>query len=54
MEYKGYYAEIEYDEDTKRYYGRVINTRDIITFHGETIEETNKEFEKSVDDYLDF
>ena len=52
MEYKGYVGEIERDEEG-RYRGHVINIKDVITFWGHTEEEAAKEFEISVDDYLD-
>ena len=52
MEYKGYVGKVEYDEDAQVFSGVVINTRDIITFHGESVGELKKAFEDSVDDYL--
>jgi predicted HicB family RNase H-like nuclease len=35
-------------------YGEVINVRDVITFEGESVDEIQKAFRESVDDYLDF
>ena len=52
MEYKGYVGKVEYDEDAQVFSGMVINTRDIITFQGESVGELKKAFEDSVDDYL--
>ena len=52
MEYKGYVAKIEYDEDAEIFSGMVINTKDIITFQGESVGELRKAFEDSVEDYL--
>ncbi len=52
MEYKGYVGKVEYDEDAQIFSGMVINTRDIITFQGESVGELKKAFEDSVDDYL--
>jgi predicted HicB family RNase H-like nuclease len=54
MEYKGYIGKIEVDEDAGILHGEVINIRDVITFEGESIEETRQAFRESVDDYLDF
>ena len=51
MEYKGYVGEVERDEEG-RYRGRVINIKDVITFWGHTEEEAAREFEISVDEYL--
>ena len=53
MEYKGYFAKVEFDDDST-FHGEVINLRDVITFEGETVGELKKAFQDSVDDYLDF
>ncbi|MDR1105925.1 MAG: type II toxin-antitoxin system HicB family antitoxin [Treponema sp.] len=52
MEYKGYMGIVEYDDDAKLFHGDVINTRDVITFQGTTVEEIERAFRESVDDYL--
>lgn len=54
MEYKGYFAKIEFDEDASIFHGEVINLRDVITFEGETVTKLKKAFHDSVDDYLEF
>src|SRR5512145_293257 len=54
MEYKGYIGKVELDEEAGVLYGEVINVRDVITFEGTTVEEVQKAFHESVDDYLDF
>ncbi|NEP44981.1 MAG: type II toxin-antitoxin system HicB family antitoxin [Okeania sp. SIO2H7] len=54
MTYKGYTGFVEKDEEAGIWFGRVIGIRDVITFKAETIEQAGKEFEISVDDYLDF
>jgi predicted HicB family RNase H-like nuclease len=54
MEYKGYFAKIEFDDDADIFHGEVINLRDVITFEGETVKEIKQAFQDSVDDYLDF
>ena len=35
MEYKGYYAQVVFDEDANVFHGEVINLRDVITFEGD-------------------
>ena len=52
--YKGYMASIEPDLDDGILVGRVINTRDIIGFHGETIAETVESFHSVIDEYLQY
>lgn len=52
MEYKGYFAKVEFDDDADVFYGEVINLREVITFEGQTTNELRQGFHKSVDDYL--
>ncbi len=54
MKYKNYEAAVRYDEEAEVFYGEVINTRDVITFQGKSVEELKQEFESSVEDYLEF
>ncbi len=54
MEYKGYIGKAEIDDEAGILYGEVINVRDVITFEGLTVDEIQKAFRESVDDYLDF
>ncbi len=54
MEYKGYIANVEFDDDAGVLHGEVINTRDVITFEGETVPEIRKAFCESVEEYLAF
>jgi predicted HicB family RNase H-like nuclease len=54
MEYKGYTAKIEFDNDAGLFHGRVINLRDVITFQGRSVDELREEFRNSVEDYLEF
>jgi Uma2 family endonuclease len=52
MNYKDYVAQLEVDVGTSLIRGNVINTCDLITFHGKTVEEALQSFRDSVDDYL--
>ncbi len=54
MEYKGYIGKVEIDDEAGILYGEVINVRDVITFEGVRVDEIQKAFRESVDDYLDF
>jgi predicted HicB family RNase H-like nuclease len=54
MEYKGYLGEIEYDDDAGIFHGEVINTRDVVTFEGESVAQLRRAFKESVEDYLAF
>ncbi len=54
MEYKGYVAKVEFDDEADIFHGEVINLRDVITFEGQSVAELRQAFEESVEDYLDF
>lgn len=54
MKYKGYTATVEFDEDAKVFRGEVADTNDVITFQSANAKELQKEFHKSVDEYLKF
>ncbi len=54
MEYKGYKAHIVFDEDAKVLHGRILGLRDVITFEAENAAELEREFQISVDDYLEY
>jgi len=52
MTYKGYTANIEYDELDNIFVGRLADIRDIVCFHGKNIDELQSAFHESVDDYV--
>ena len=54
LEYKGCFGEVSFDNDAKVFYGRVINTRDTITFQSDNAKQLEEEFQVSVDTYIDF
>ena len=53
MKYKKYEAVIEYDEVDRLFFGRVINTQDVISFDGTTVEELQQSFKAVIDEYLE-
>ena len=50
--YKGYSAEIWFEEDDAAFHGIVAGIRDTVHFEGENPDELMKAFHDSVDDYL--
>ena len=54
MEYTGYIAKVEFDDEAGIFHGEVINTRDVITFQGQSVAELKRAFKESVQDYLAF
>ena len=54
MRYKNYEATVKFDEEAEIFFGEVINTRDVITFQGSSVEELKQALKDSVEDYLEF
>ena len=54
MQYKGYLARVEFDDGFDVFHGEVLNTRDVITFQGQSVQELRQAFQESVEDYLAF
>lgn len=54
MEYKGYLAEVTFDDEAQVLHGEVVNTRDVITFQADAVAALEQEFHQSVDVYLQF
>ena len=54
MAYKGYEAIVDYDADAELFHGEVVNTRDVITFQGRSVEELKAALADLVEDYLAF
>lgn len=52
LAYKGYTGQVEFDADAGLFHGEVLDTRDAITFQGTTVEDLQKAFRGSVDNYL--
>ena len=51
--YKNFVAYIEPDLEDEILVGRVINTRDIIGFHGNTISEAIESFHAAIEEYIE-
>ncbi len=53
LEYKGYHAKIEFDEEDMLFIGSVFGIQDSLNFHGTTIPELVDSFHQSIDNYLE-
>ena len=51
MEFEGYLGAIEFDDEESVFHGRVINTRDVITFEGRSVDELKEALADSIADY---
>lgn len=54
LRYKGYSATTEFDPEAKLFHGHVIDLKDVITFQSQDAAKLEKEFQISVDTYLEF
>ncbi len=52
MNYKGYTAQIEYSSEDECFVGHLAGIRDIIGFHGDSVNQLRQSFEDAVNDYL--
>ncbi len=53
MEYKGYRGTISYCGEDRILYGKVLGTKDSISYEGESVSELESDFHAAVDDYLE-
>ena len=55
IEYKGYIAAVEFDESVDCLHGRVVNSGSypIATFEATNVEGIRREFQRSIDEYLE-
>lgn len=54
LKYKNYVGVVQFDDEAMIFHGEVMGLRDVITFRGTTPEEIKKEFEASIDGYLEW
>lgn len=50
--YKGIFARIYYEEQGKKWIGRVLDTEDLLVFDGDTIEEALETFHGGIEEYI--
>ena len=50
--YKGYIGSIEASPEDACLYGKLLLINDLVTYEAQTVSELEKEFKKSVDDYI--
>lgn len=53
MEYKGYYGSIEYSNEDRCFYGKVLGIRSLILFEGTNVQELEDSFHQMLDEYLE-
>jgi len=54
IHHQGYVATIELDEEAGLFHGEVINTRDVLTFQGRTLDELRAALAETIADYVEW
>jgi predicted HicB family RNase H-like nuclease len=54
LKHKGYTGHVAYDDEAGIFHGEVLDLRDVVTFQGRSVDEIERAFQESVDDYLAF
>lgn len=54
LEYKGYYAKVEFDAESLALFGKIEGINDLVTFECKDLASVEEEFHCAVDDYLAF
>ena len=52
IQYKGYVGSVEFSEEDRIFYGKVMGVRSLISHEGENEKELLNDFHAAVDDYL--
>lgn len=52
LTYSGYSARVEFDAEDRVFVGHIAGIRDIVGFHGSSVDELESAFHEAVDDYL--
>jgi predicted HicB family RNase H-like nuclease len=53
LEYKGYIGRVDFSAEDKVFHGKIEFINDLVTFEATTVEQLEKEFKISVDDYIE-
>ncbi|WP_290154683.1 type II toxin-antitoxin system HicB family antitoxin [Lactobacillus intestinalis] len=53
IQYKGYIGIVEFSEEDKIFYGKVLGIRSLISYEGENARKLLSDFHGAVDDYLE-
>lgn len=53
LKYKGFIGDAQYSKFDKCFYGSILNTNDLVSYEGRTLDELTKEFKTTVNTYID-
>lgn len=53
LEYKGFYGSVEYSQEDDCLFGKILFVEDLILYEGNCVDEIRKNFQESVDEYIE-
>ena len=53
MNYSGYHARIEYDDEDEIFLGKIAGISDVVGFHASSVADLKNAFHEAVDDYIE-
>ena len=53
LQYKGYYANVQYSAEDDVFFGSVVGINDLVSFEGTSVKGLKQSFYEAVDDYLE-
>jgi predicted HicB family RNase H-like nuclease len=54
LKYKGYAGVVEFDAEERMFFGRVVGLWDVLSFQGRSVKDLERDFQQTIDEYLDF
>ena len=54
LKHKGYIGSAEYSAEDRVFHGRLLGIADVVNYEATTVDELEREFRDSVEDYLEF
>ena len=52
LSYKDYNGTVEYSDDDKCFYGKVVGIKSLLSYEGVSVQELEKNFQSTIDEYL--
>ena len=52
LSYKDYNGTVEYSDDDKCLYGKVVGIKSLLSYEGVSVQELEKSFQSTIDEYL--
>jgi predicted HicB family RNase H-like nuclease len=53
LQYKGYYANVQYSAEDDVFFGSVVGINDLVSFEGTSVKGLKQAFYEAIDDYLE-